>query len=81
MRHGRKSTGSATSDTYLKNGRKPDGPDAQKPPGKKTKKKRATKLAKAEAANAAVESTPTPSPRDPALDLVAGFHSDKACVI
>lgn len=76
-RHVQNSTGSAASNTTLKIGKNPIGKNAQNHPGKKLKR-RAAKFTQAEAANAAIEHPPTPPPRDPALDLVAGFHSDKA---
>lgn len=78
MRHNQRSTSGTASDATLAGADK-SGSGGQKPQGKKKPKRLGEKSAKVEGAKVGVESssTPPPPPRDPALDLVAGFHSDK----
>jgi hypothetical protein len=78
-RHSRNSTGVA-SDTGLPKATSSRDLDAQTSLSKKAKIRHPNLAATTEAANARVESSPPPPlPRDPALDLVPGFESDKAC--
>jgi hypothetical protein len=78
MRGARDSSRRATSDTSTTDPKNPARSDVLAKKAKK--KKQRAKQRNAEAVNAAIQPVPTPSPpRDPALDLVAGFHSKKVC--